>query len=101
MIPPAAWLRAESAEAPERLLARAESYLGQAPPGLGRAESMAAAAGIALRNTLAHEGDRSTALDLLAADALVTLALLAKAQDAPAELAAFAARLRNTGAGTA
>jgi hypothetical protein len=40
-----------------------------------------------------HPGDRSIALDLLAADALITLALLAQAQDAPAELGAFATSL--------
>ena len=32
---------------------------------------------------VAHPGDRSVALDLLAADALITLALLAQAQEAP------------------
>jgi hypothetical protein len=40
---------------------------------------------------LDREGDRSVALDLLAADALVTLALLAQAQQAPGRLGAFAA----------
>ena len=33
--------------------------------------------------SLSHPGDRSAALDLLAADALITLALLAQAEDAP------------------
>jgi hypothetical protein len=36
-------------------------------------------------------GDRSVALDLLAADALVTLALLAQAQASPERLGEFAA----------
>jgi hypothetical protein len=40
---------------------------------------------------LGRTGDRSVALDLLAADALVTLALLAQAQAAPERLGAFAA----------
>jgi hypothetical protein len=40
---------------------------------------------------LDREGDRSVALDLLAADALVTLALLAQAQQAPGRLGGFAA----------
>jgi hypothetical protein len=40
---------------------------------------------------LARAGDRSVALDLLAADALVTLALLAQAQQEPERLDAFAA----------
>jgi hypothetical protein len=39
---------------------------------------------------LAHPGDRSVALDLLAADALITLALLAQAQTAPEQLEEFA-----------
>jgi hypothetical protein len=37
-----------------------------------------------------HPGDRSAALDLLAADALVTLALLAQAQADASNLHAFA-----------
>ena len=40
---------------------------------------------------LARSGNRSVALDLLAADALVTLALLARAQEAPERLGDFAA----------
>jgi hypothetical protein len=40
-----------------------------------------------------HPGDRSAALDLLAADALVTLALLAQAERAPDDLGAFATAL--------
>jgi hypothetical protein len=39
---------------------------------------------------LTHPGDRSVALDLLAADALVTLALLAQAESAPEQLSEFA-----------
>jgi len=39
---------------------------------------------------LSHPGDRSVALDLLAADALITLALLAQAQTAPDQLEEFA-----------
>jgi hypothetical protein len=42
-----------------------------------------------------HQGaDRTVALDLLAADALVTLALLAQAESTPADLGAFAGQLR-------
>lgn len=47
----------------------------------------------ALAGVLAHPGDRDAALDLLAADALITLALLARAEAAPAELGDFAAAL--------
>jgi hypothetical protein len=37
-----------------------------------------------------HPGDRAIALDLLAADALITLALLAQSEAAPERLGAFA-----------
>jgi len=47
----------------------------------------------ALDRVLACGGDRSVALDLLAADALVTLALLAQAQTSPERLGGFAAGL--------
>jgi hypothetical protein len=45
----------------------------------------------ALDRVLSRAGDRSVALDLLAADALVTLALLAQAQSSPERLGDFAA----------
>ena len=50
----------------------------------------------ALDQVLAHPGDRSVALDLLAADALVTLALLAQAQRAPERLSEFAGSILNS-----
>ncbi len=53
--------------------------------------ALALAGRTALERVLAHAGDRSVALDLLAADALVTLALLAQAQAAPERLGEFAA----------
>jgi hypothetical protein len=40
-----------------------------------------------------HPGDRSVALDLLAADALITLALLAQAEADPGDLGPFAEQL--------
>jgi hypothetical protein len=42
---------------------------------------------------LTHPGDRSVALDLLAADALITLSLLAESQRRPERLGEFAADL--------
>ena len=54
-------------------------------------EVLAAAGRRALDQVLARAGDRSVALDLLAADALVTLALLAQAQASPERLGEFAA----------
>jgi hypothetical protein len=59
---------------------------------------LAASGGGALDLVLARAGDRSVALDLLAADALVTLALLAQAQQAPERLGPFAAALLRDGA---
>ena len=56
-------------------------------------EALAASGRRALERVLAREGDRSVALDLLAADALVTLGLLAQAQQAPEALGVFAAAL--------
>jgi hypothetical protein len=52
--------------------------------------ALARAARQALDQVLTHPGDRSVALDLLAADALITLALLAQAQRAPEGLSEFA-----------
>ncbi|HEX5386120.1 MAG TPA: hypothetical protein VFW66_05420 [Gemmatimonadales bacterium] len=104
-----AWLDRHSARAPAPLGARIRVFAGAASenaaggkPG-GTAEPralpalLAHAASEALARVLAHPGDRSAALDLLAADALVTLALLAQAQQAPAELAQFADGLIRAG----
>ena len=54
-------------------------------------EALARSGRRALDRVLARAGDRSVALDLLAADALVTLALLAQAQSFPERLDDFAA----------
>jgi hypothetical protein len=90
------WFEVQSAGAPAPLRERAAHYLaGHSQPGK-LAERLAGAAADALNTVLAHPGDRSVALDLLAADALVTLALKARACDDPAGLARFAARLRLT-----
>jgi hypothetical protein len=51
---------------------------------------LASAGQAALGRVLSQPGDRSDALDLLAADALITLALQAQAQDAPEQLEEFA-----------
>ncbi len=87
------WFDEQSADAPPALRERAARYLqsrSEADPVL----RLAAAADAALEVVLEHPGDRSVALDLLAADALVTLALQAKAARDPEGLATFAARLR-------
>jgi hypothetical protein len=54
-------------------------------------QALARSGRAALDRVLARAGDRSVALDLLSADALVTLALLAQAQAAPDRLEDFAA----------
>jgi hypothetical protein len=67
--------------------------LSHAGTGPTSPPALAASARRTLDGVLAGEEDRSVALDLLAADALVTLALLAQAQRAPGKLGAFAAAL--------
>jgi hypothetical protein len=87
------WFAEHSAGAPAPLQQRAARYLTQQ----GDSElstRLGGAAGDALASVLAHRGDRSVALDLLAADALLTLALKARALEDPAGLARFAAELR-------
>jgi hypothetical protein len=66
-------------------------HLGRAGNEPGTPAALAAAGRRALDQVLACAGDRSVALDLLAADALVTLALLAQAQASPERLGEFAA----------
>jgi hypothetical protein len=67
--------------------------LSHADAGETTPEALAASGRRALERVLTRGGDRSVALDLLAADALVTLALLRQAQQAPERLGAFAATL--------
>ena len=95
---PQDWFDAESAGAPPALRERAAMYLGRCPADADLAVSLAAAAADALATSLAHTPGREAALDLLAADALVTLALKARAQHDPAGLGTFAAGLRAGGA---
>jgi hypothetical protein len=51
---------------------------------------------MALGRVVSHAGDRSAALDLLAADALITLALQSQAQNAPERLEEFAISVLRT-----
>ena len=89
----AAWFAARTTGAPPGLRARAAEYLERVPAGGPPATRLAAAARLALTGVLHRGRDRSAALDLLTADALLTLALLAEAETAPAELGRFAAAL--------
>ncbi len=93
------WFHQESAGAPPALRARAAHYLETTAATDDMANDLAAAAMGALRATLEHAGGRDVALDLLAADALVTLALKARATADPADLGEFAARVRAAGSG--
>lgn len=86
------WLERHTDRAPARLRERVRWYADDLPSG-ETADGLAAAACEALQRVLRHSGDRSVALDLLAADGLITLALLARAQSDPASLAAFSRQL--------
>ena len=85
----AAWFESHTAEAPVPLRARMRELVAHD----WSAEGLAVAAERGLSAVVAHPGDRSVALDLLAADGLVTLALLHQAEHRPEGLAGFAGRL--------
>jgi hypothetical protein len=93
-----AWLEARGSGAPAALLERASHYVVQAGEGPDPAQVLARAGVAALEATLGSGSGRAAALDLLAADALVSLALLVQAELDPASLAGFARRVRHTGA---
>jgi hypothetical protein len=83
------WLLQYTRQSPPLLRARVHQY-ADAATGPSLAGALSVAADAALTQVLSHPGDRSIALDLLAADALITLALLAQAQTAPDQLEEFA-----------
>ena len=87
----AGWLERETARAPEALGSRVRHHLAGGGGDVDLPAALAAAGRRALDQVLARAGDRTVALDLLAADALVTLALLAQAQESPERLGEFAA----------
>jgi hypothetical protein len=91
----AAWLDRHTAHAPSALRARVRDYAAGQDVALLPGQ-LSAAAREALTRVLDHPGDRSVALDLLAADALITLALLAQAQTAPEQLEEFAISVLRT-----
>jgi hypothetical protein len=89
------WLDQHTSQAPSALRARTRQY-ARAGTGPALPSLLAVAAQTALDRVLSHPGDRSVALDLLAADGLITLALLAQAETAPEHLEEFATSvLRN------
>ena len=85
------WLAGKTMAAPPALRARV-NQLAQRHRSADRplADQLAGAAAEALEEVVAHPGDRSVALELLSADALITLALLSRAEEDPEGLAAFA-----------
>ena len=87
------WFAARTAAAPEMLRARAEEYFRRTQAGSGAARLEVAGAR-ALEAAIEAGQNRAAALDLLAADALITLALLAQAEDEPATLGILARGLR-------
>lgn len=87
------WIAGHTVGAPQQLRERALSHLEGTSAGT-RAERLASAGDAALRAAMAAGSDRRAALDLLAADALITLAVLACAEASPASLEADAAALR-------
>jgi len=86
------WLEAQVAGAPADLVARTLEFARAEGPVTPA--SLARAGRSALEAAVRASPDRGAALDLLAADALVTLALAAQTETDPAGLEAFAARLR-------
>jgi hypothetical protein len=88
----AAWLEDQLSDAPAELAQRTREYLARAG-GTGP-EQLVAASELALEEAVALPRDRRSALDLLAADALVTLALAASVESDPAGFEAFARSIR-------
>ncbi len=91
------WFEDQSAGAPEPLRDRARQFAMHVAAEPHGARLLGRAARDALGAALTHSSDRAAALDLLAADALITLALLWQAESEPGRLAGFAAELRREG----
>jgi hypothetical protein len=89
------WLDRRTSRAPPALRTRVREY-ALAAAGDSLSASLASAGQAALDRVLSQPGDRSAALDLLAADALITLALRAQAEEAPERLQEFAAAVLRT-----
>jgi hypothetical protein len=86
------WLDHHTSQAPPALRARVQQYAG-AGSEASLPQALATAGQAALQQALSHSGDRTAALDLLAADALITLALLAQAETGPEGLEEFATQV--------
>jgi len=94
----AEWLASSASGAPAELVARAREWLARVPPTGNASVDLAGAGRMALGAVIDSAGGRPAAADLLAADALVTLALEARAAEDPSSLGEFAANVRRAGA---
>lgn len=89
-----AWLDHHTVHAPPVLRERVKRHVAAVSATGTVADILARASRFALNQVAAHpDGGRSIALDLLAADALITLALLAQSQVSPDRLEMFASDL--------
>ena len=96
------WLDRHTRRAPVALAECVRRHVKAVDSRGSQAEVLARAGRHALQFVVAHpDGDRSIALDLLAADALITLALLSQAQDGPGALEEFASSLLRDPVGAA
>ncbi len=87
------WLADRTVGGPAALRARVLEHAAAVGEADSAPERIALAAERVLAIVEEHPGDRSIALDLLSADALITLALLAQAERAPERLGRFAESL--------
>lgn len=87
------WLAGKTASGPPALRERVLEHASAVGDAASPPERIALAAERVLAIVEEHPGDRSIALDLLSADALITLALLAQAEIAPERLGDFAESL--------
>ncbi len=95
-----AWFAERTTGAPSALRERAATFFAAATSE-DLAARLALAGEAALRDATNGGRARAAALDLLAADALITLALLATAERAPDQLARVATDLRRDASPTA
>jgi hypothetical protein len=84
------WLEARTVRGPTILRNRVLEHARVPSDATSIAEHLSYVAERVLAIVEEHPGDRTIALDLLAADALITLALLAQSEAAPQELEGFA-----------
>ena len=88
-----AWFMTHTSGAPDALRARSERFFDATTSG-PLIERLAGAGRAALAEAIRDGASRAAALDLLAADALITLALLCAAEGDPATFGVAAAGLR-------